>query len=259
MGWRAQWQGCCPKGGGGAGGPSSARLLHSRRHGSAQAQEEVPRPLRPGPPRGGRPPRRSPPPGGRGAAPGAGGGRAPPEDHARRPAAWLSPSWPAWEWWWRPSSSSARRRRSPGWSRWIPAPSWPASATCCPPTSTRDLDALPAPACGVVDDLTAEQLLRDLRNGAVVLFHQPDDAETAAALAAVASDFESHVVVAPNDRLSPGGRWPSPGGIAGPTTRGPTPRSPNSPTCTAAAAGPTPTALSPPAERRARTPQSSSD
>ena len=65
-----------------------------------------------------------------------------------------------------------------------------------------DPEALPAPACGAVDDLTAEQLYSDLRNGAVVLFHQPDDAETAAALAAVAATFESHVVVAPNDRLT---------------------------------------------------------
>jgi hypothetical protein len=65
-----------------------------------------------------------------------------------------------------------------------------------------NLGSLPAPACGVVADLTPEQLYSDLRNGAVVLFHQPDDAATATALAAVAATFESHVVVASSDRLS---------------------------------------------------------
>ena len=60
----------------------------------------------------------------------------------------------------------------------------------------------PAPECGVVTELTAEQLYSDLRNGAVVLFHQPDDTATAAALAALAGGFESHVVVTSNDRLT---------------------------------------------------------
>ena len=64
------------------------------------------------------------------------------------------------------------------------------------------LDSLPTPACGVVSDLTTEQLYSDLRNGAVVLFHQPDDAAAAAALAATAAGFETHVVVAPNDRIT---------------------------------------------------------
>ncbi len=65
------------------------------------------------------------------------------------------------------------------------------------------LDTLPPPACGAVEDLTAEQLYSDLHNGAVVLFYQPDDAGTAAALKTLASSFESHVVVAPNDREGP--------------------------------------------------------
>lgn len=64
------------------------------------------------------------------------------------------------------------------------------------------LDDLPAPECGVVEDLTAEELYSDLRNGAVALFHRPDDTATAAALEALAAGFESHVVVAPNDRLT---------------------------------------------------------
>jgi hypothetical protein len=64
------------------------------------------------------------------------------------------------------------------------------------------LASLPAPACGVVQELTAEQLYSDLRNGAVVLFHQPDDTAAAAALETLASGYDSHVVVAPNDRLT---------------------------------------------------------
>jgi hypothetical protein len=64
------------------------------------------------------------------------------------------------------------------------------------------LEALPVPVCGVVEDLTAEQLYSDLRNGAVVLFHRPDDTATAGALAALAADFESHIVVASSDRLT---------------------------------------------------------
>ncbi len=54
----------------------------------------------------------------------------------------------------------------------------------------------------MVEDLTAEQLYSDLRNGAVVLFHRPDDAATVAALDALAAGFDSHVVVAPSDRLT---------------------------------------------------------
>ena len=63
-------------------------------------------------------------------------------------------------------------------------------------------DALPAPVCGTVAELTVEQLYSDLRNGAVVLFHRPDDTAAAAALATLASGYDSHVVVAPNDRLT---------------------------------------------------------
>lgn len=64
------------------------------------------------------------------------------------------------------------------------------------------LDSLPAPACGVASDLTAEQLYSDLWNGAVVLFHQPDDVATATALESLLEGFETHVVVAPNDRIT---------------------------------------------------------
>jgi hypothetical protein len=68
--------------------------------------------------------------------------------------------------------------------------------------SNRDLlDQLPAAVCGVVEDPSAEQLYSDLRNGAVVLFHAPGDASTAAALAELAGRYESQVVVAPSDRL----------------------------------------------------------
>ena len=64
------------------------------------------------------------------------------------------------------------------------------------------LEELPAPQCGVVQDLTAEQLYSDLRNGAVVLFHRPDDTATAASLEALLADFESHVVITSSDRLT---------------------------------------------------------
>jgi len=65
-----------------------------------------------------------------------------------------------------------------------------------------NLDELPLPECGVVTELTAEQLYSDLRNGAVVLFHRPDDTATAAALEALAAGFESHVVITSSDRLT---------------------------------------------------------
>lgn len=64
------------------------------------------------------------------------------------------------------------------------------------------LDELPAPECGVVTEVTAEQLYSDLRNGVVVLFHRPDDTATAAALEALAAGFESHVAVTSSDRLT---------------------------------------------------------
>ncbi|MBM3694841.1 MAG: DUF3105 domain-containing protein [Actinobacteria bacterium] len=64
------------------------------------------------------------------------------------------------------------------------------------------VDSLPGPVCGVAEVLTAEQLLADLRAGAVVLFHRPDDAATLAALEALANAYESHLVIAPSDRLN---------------------------------------------------------
>ena len=71
------------------------------------------------------------------------------------------------------------------------------------PGDIRDrVDSLPDPVCGVVTDLSTEQLYSDLYRGAVVLFHRPDDAATAAALATLASGYESHVVVAPNAQLN---------------------------------------------------------
>jgi hypothetical protein len=65
-----------------------------------------------------------------------------------------------------------------------------------------NLDDLPLPECGVVTELTAEQLYSDLRNGAVVLFHRPDDTATTAALETLAAGFESHVAVTSSDRLT---------------------------------------------------------
>lgn len=66
----------------------------------------------------------------------------------------------------------------------------------------QNLDLLPDPACGTAEGLSAEQFYADLYHGVVVLFHQPTDTATAAALASLAADYDSHVVVAPNDRIS---------------------------------------------------------
>ena len=62
-----------------------------------------------------------------------------------------------------------------------------------------DTDSLPTPACGVLDQpiSTPELLYSDLYNGAVVLWHAAGDEAAAAALAELAGDFDSHVVVSP--------------------------------------------------------------
>jgi hypothetical protein len=64
-----------------------------------------------------------------------------------------------------------------------------------------DVESLPAPACGTVEELSAEQFYSDLRHGVVVLFHLPGE-ETAAALEALAGGYDSHVVVTTNGRLT---------------------------------------------------------
>jgi hypothetical protein len=64
-----------------------------------------------------------------------------------------------------------------------------------------DEESLPAPVCGTLEELSAEQFYSDLRNGVVVLFHLPGE-EAAAALEAVAAGHESHVVVTTNGRLT---------------------------------------------------------
>jgi len=67
-------------------------------------------------------------------------------------------------------------------------------------------DALPTPACRVFTEAItpAEQVYADLYFGAVILWHRPGDQTTAAALATLAADYESHVVVAPNEVVTDG-------------------------------------------------------
>ena len=69
-----------------------------------------------------------------------------------------------------------------------------------------DTDGLPAPACGVLDQpiSTAALAYSDLYNGAVVLWHATGDEATADALAALAADFPSHVVVSPSSAVTDG-------------------------------------------------------
>jgi hypothetical protein len=65
-----------------------------------------------------------------------------------------------------------------------------------------DDEALPPPRCGVLTATpSAEETYSLLRNGAVVLWHRPDDTATAATLAgfleASVTDWPAHVAVAP--------------------------------------------------------------
>lgn len=69
-----------------------------------------------------------------------------------------------------------------------------------------DPEALPAPVCGVLARPISggELLYSDLYNGAVVLWHAAGDRATAAGLAELAGDFESHVVVSPSPQVTDG-------------------------------------------------------
>ncbi|NQV05102.1 DUF3105 domain-containing protein [bacterium] len=63
----------------------------------------------------------------------------------------------------------------------------------------RDGDA----TCGVsTEPVALEDAVAALRVGAVVLWHQEGDTTTAAALAALAGEYESHVVVSPNPDIT---------------------------------------------------------
>ncbi|HSQ36954.1 MAG TPA: DUF3105 domain-containing protein [Acidimicrobiia bacterium] len=69
-----------------------------------------------------------------------------------------------------------------------------------------DTNTLPDPACGVLDQpvSSAELLFSDLYNGAVVLWHATGDEATADALAELAADFPSHIVVSPSPEVDDG-------------------------------------------------------
>ena len=68
------------------------------------------------------------------------------------------------------------------------------------PTSGRHVAN--APACRVYSEPLAPELaVHALEHGAVILYHQPDDAETALALEEVATEWDSHVIVAPNEGI----------------------------------------------------------
>jgi hypothetical protein len=69
-----------------------------------------------------------------------------------------------------------------------------------------DTDSLPDPACGVLDQpiSSPELLYSDLYNGVVVLWHATGDEATATALAELAGNFESHVVVSPSPEVDEG-------------------------------------------------------
>lgn len=62
-----------------------------------------------------------------------------------------------------------------------------------------DADTLPDPVCGVLTQpvSTGALVYSDLLNGAVILWHATGDEAAAEALAALAADYESHVVVSP--------------------------------------------------------------
>lgn len=69
-----------------------------------------------------------------------------------------------------------------------------------------DPGSLPTPACGVLDEpiSTPELLYSDLYNGAVILWHAAGDQATATALADLAGEFASHVVVSPSPEVKEG-------------------------------------------------------
>jgi hypothetical protein len=71
-----------------------------------------------------------------------------------------------------------------------------------------DTDALPAPVCGALGQPVSSGLLAysDLYNGAVILWHSVGDTATADALAGLAGEYASHVVVSPNQEVDAGVR-----------------------------------------------------
>ena len=70
------------------------------------------------------------------------------------------------------------------------------------PAPTSGRHAPSAPGCRIYSEPLAPQLaVHALEHGAVILYHQPDDTETALALEEVAAEWDSHVIVAPNDGI----------------------------------------------------------
>jgi len=69
-----------------------------------------------------------------------------------------------------------------------------------------DADTLPDPVCGVLRQPVSSGALAysDLRNGAVILWHAVGDTATADALAALAAEYESHLVVSPTPAVTEG-------------------------------------------------------
>ena len=67
------------------------------------------------------------------------------------------------------------------------------------PAPTSGRHSASAPGCRVYGEpLEPELAVHALEHGAVVLYHQPADEQTALALEETASEFDSHVIVAPN-------------------------------------------------------------
>lgn len=69
-----------------------------------------------------------------------------------------------------------------------------------------DADTLPDPVCGVLGQPVSSGALvySDLRNGAVILWHAVDDTGTADALATLAAEYDSHLVVSPSPAVTEG-------------------------------------------------------
>jgi hypothetical protein len=69
-----------------------------------------------------------------------------------------------------------------------------------------DTGALPDPVCGVLDQAVSSGPLvySDLLNGAVILWHAEGDEAAAEALARLAGEFDSHVVVSPSPQVTGG-------------------------------------------------------
>ncbi len=69
-----------------------------------------------------------------------------------------------------------------------------------------DADTLPDPVCGVLGQPISSGALAysDLHNGAVILWHAVGDADAADALADLAGEYESHLVVSPTPAVTEG-------------------------------------------------------